>query len=75
LRIARSFREARRLDGLPSPFLSMCVRNRRWFRRSRTSINDLIEIRQNAEDVPITLGDDRLADLGVPCDDDWGLDD
>jgi hypothetical protein len=69
--IARSVREARRLDGLPSPgaFLSMCVRNRAWFRHSRASINDLIEIRQNAEDVLIKLGDDRAADLIFQDDD------
>jgi hypothetical protein len=29
------------------------------------SINDLIEIRQNAEDVLIKLVDERLADLAV----------
>jgi hypothetical protein len=74
--VARSIREARRLDVLPSPgsFLSMCVRHRTWFRRSRMSINDLIAIRQNAEDVLIKLGDDRAADLAVDVGDDWDFD-
>jgi hypothetical protein len=34
-------------------------------------MHDLLEIRQNAEDILIKLGDDRVTDLGVPCDDDW----
>jgi hypothetical protein len=44
------------------------------FRQGQARIIDLIEIRQNAEDILIKLGGDRVADLGVPCDDDWDLD-
>jgi hypothetical protein len=55
--IARSVREARRLDGLPSPgsFVAMSARQRAWFRHGQNRIKDLIEIRQNAEDILISL--------------------
>jgi hypothetical protein len=72
--IVRSVREARLQAALPSAgsFLKMCVRHRAWFGRSRMSIWDLIEIRQNAEDVLTKLGDDRVADLCFHEDDeDW----
>jgi hypothetical protein len=67
------FREARRQGGLPAPgnFLALCTRHRSWFQHAQARMHDLLEIRQNAEDILIKLGDDRVTDLGVPCDDDW----
>jgi hypothetical protein len=74
--IVRAIREARRQGGLPSPgkFVALCGRNREWFRRGQTHIDDLIEIRRNAEDVLIQLDDDRVADLCRHEDDeDWDI--
>src|SRR5207247_1241013 len=69
--IAQAIREDRRLDtGAPlsaGGFLALCAKHREQFRRWRADINDLLGIRQNAEDILIALGDERLADLG--CDD------
>jgi hypothetical protein len=68
--IAQAIREDRRLDtGAPPSaggFLALCAKHREQFRRWRADINDLLGIRQNAEDILIALGDERLADLG--CD-------
>jgi hypothetical protein len=71
--IVRAVREARRQGGLPAPgnFLALCTRHRSWFQHAQARMHDLLEIRQNAEDILIKLGDDRVTDLGVPCDDDW----
>jgi hypothetical protein len=66
--IAQAIREDRRQDtGAPPSaggFLALCAKHREQFRRWRADINDLLGIRQNAEDILITLGDERLADLG-----------
>ena len=69
--IAQVIREDRRLDtGGPlsaGGFLALCAKHREQVPRWRADINDLLGIRQNAEDILIALGDERLADLG--CDD------
>jgi hypothetical protein len=69
--IAHAIREDRRQDtGAPPSaggFLALCAKHREQFRRWRADINDLLGIRQNAEDILIALGDARLADLG--CED------
>jgi hypothetical protein len=69
--IARAIRADRLQDfgALPSAggFLALCAKHREQFRRWRADINHLLGIRQNAEDILIALGDERLADLG--CDD------
>jgi hypothetical protein len=67
--VAQAIREDRRLDTGPAPsaggFLSLCVKHRDQFRRWRADINNLVEIRQNAEDILIALSDQRLAHLGT----------
>jgi hypothetical protein len=67
--VVRSIREARRqssdLPPSPGTFLAMCSKHRDQFRRWRADIDTLVEIRQNAEDVLIALGDERLSDLGT----------
>lgn len=67
--IAQAVRADRRQDtGAPPSaggFLVLCAKHRDQFRRWRADINDLLGIRQNAEDILIALGDERLADLGT----------
>jgi hypothetical protein len=67
--IAQAIRADRRQDtGAPPSaggFLVLCAKHRDQFRRWRADINDLLGIRQNAEDILIALGDERLADLGT----------
>jgi len=48
--IARSIREARRLEGLPSPgaFLEICSRHRRQFKKWQADVLTLINIRHDA---------------------------
>jgi hypothetical protein len=48
--IARSIREARRLDGLPTPgaFLEMCARHRRHFQQYRSDVVELWGVRHDA---------------------------
>jgi hypothetical protein len=67
--VAQAIREDRRLDTGAAPsagcFLSMCVKHRDQFRRWPADISELLEVRQNAEDVLIALSDERLAHLGT----------
>jgi hypothetical protein len=53
--IVRAVREARRQGGLPAPgnFLALCTRHRSWFQHAQARMHDLLEIRQNAEDILI----------------------
>ena len=48
--VARSIREARRLDGLPTPgaFLKICARHRRLFKAWQADVMRLMNIRSDA---------------------------
>jgi hypothetical protein len=51
--VVRAIREARRtMDDVPSvaTFLKLCAKQRRWFQKRRDDINQLLEIRYQAED-------------------------
>jgi hypothetical protein len=62
--VARSIREVRRQDGVPSParFLAMCAKHRARFKQWNADMNTLTAIRYEAEDTLDEIGYERLDD-------------
>jgi hypothetical protein len=57
--VVRAIREARRtMDDVPSvaTFLKLCAKQRKWFRKRRDDIDQLLEIRYEAEDYLEAMG-------------------